>query len=496
MKFIRLHDPLLGYLFEDDDIVAIDKPYGFNAHTNDSKIEHSDFIQDGLIEIYEKNFDKKLHIIHRLDQTTTGVMIFGKSTESAKKYAEFFFNRQVKKTYYFITKAKTEQKQFTIDKIIIHKGKELEAKTNLSFVKTDGKFSLWKANPLTGRNHQIRIHAEHAGISILGDEKYNGARFPFLCLHNQRIEFPNGILIESKAPTYFENLSLLQDELSTSLHFEADRRKRLFPELSKPDTSAHFDEKSVRLVHNLNQSQRPGFTADLTDISLVVSWFRPSLSDLEKSKLETFAAAINRELIVTEVKKEIPIAFPTNHRLHRNWIEKNASDKSVLSLFSQNGDFSLAAARGFASSVVSVELSKSQLNHTKQQFLKYQIDESRSKFLCRDSYSFIEQCKARGTKFDLIICEAPTFYRREKGVFRIEKDLEGLLGSSLACLNPKGVLLLSTTTQDMFIDDLRRLIERQQNLGFNFELSCILPSMDFETPEQRANLKSFFIRRL
>ena len=95
MKFLRLSDPLLSVLFENEDIIAIDKPYGFNAHTNDSKVEHSEFIQDGLIEIYEKQLQKKMHIIHRLDQTTTGVMIFGKSAESAKKYAEYFFNREV-----------------------------------------------------------------------------------------------------------------------------------------------------------------------------------------------------------------------------------------------------------------------------------------------------------------------------------------------------------------------------------------------------------------
>ena len=104
MNFLRLQDKLLSVLFENDDIIAIDKPYGFNAHTNDSKIEHSEFIQDGLIEIYEKQMGIKLHIIHRLDQTTTGVMIFGKSADSAKKYAEYFFNRLVKKTYLFITK--------------------------------------------------------------------------------------------------------------------------------------------------------------------------------------------------------------------------------------------------------------------------------------------------------------------------------------------------------------------------------------------------------
>jgi len=91
MKFLRLPDPLLSVLFEDSDIIAIDKPYGFNAHTNDSKVEHSDYIQDGLIEIYEKQLNCKLHIIHRLDQTTTGVMIFGKSVESAKKICRLFF---------------------------------------------------------------------------------------------------------------------------------------------------------------------------------------------------------------------------------------------------------------------------------------------------------------------------------------------------------------------------------------------------------------------
>jgi len=154
MKFIRLPDYLLSTLFEDDDIIAIDKPYGFNAHTNDSKLEHSDAIEDGLIEIYEKQRRSKLHIIHRLDQTTTGVMIFGKSAESAKKYAEYFFNRQVKKTYLFITQNKSQKKSALINQPIIHKAKELQAETGFQFIKKSENYELWQAFP--GRAAIIR----------------------------------------------------------------------------------------------------------------------------------------------------------------------------------------------------------------------------------------------------------------------------------------------------------------------------------------------------
>ena len=96
MNFLRLPDFLLSTLYEDNEIVAVDKPYGINSHTNDSKIGNSNFIQDGLIEIFEKQRGERLYIIHRLDQTTSGVIIFARSPEAAKKYAAYFFDRQVK----------------------------------------------------------------------------------------------------------------------------------------------------------------------------------------------------------------------------------------------------------------------------------------------------------------------------------------------------------------------------------------------------------------
>jgi 23S rRNA (cytosine1962-C5)-methyltransferase len=504
MKFLRLPDPLLSVLFEDEDIIAIDKPYGFNAHTNDSKIEHSQYIQDGLIEIYEKQLGRKLHIIHRLDQTTTGVMIFGKSVESAKKYAEFFFNRQVKKTYWFITKSKSKAKNFLINKTIVHKAKDLDAETDLVFLKSSPHFELWQANPHTGRNHQIRIHAEEAGIPILGDAKYNGATYAFLCLHNHRIEFPNGVVILSEPPVYFKNLNYLEDAGLARLFFEADRRLRLF-------SSAEANQ-CYRLVHAKNNSAHSNFTVDNFGANLVLN-YKDTFTDSDANRFAIFAKHLKKPIVykpqaVHWVAQENKMAYHIrtnsgqavglllNQRLQRNWVLNNSKEKSVLNLYAYTSTYSLAAALGGAKEVISVEASKNSLNWGRENFELNKVNHENLKFLLRDSLTFIEQCHSKNNKFDLIICDAPSFMRREKGFFKIEDDIEALLGACLKCLNQNGQLLFSTNYDNFFIDDIRNIILKvQKSLKIEkLEISCILPALDFELPDEKTNLKSFLIQ--
>ncbi len=519
MNFLRLSDILLTVLFENDDIIAIDKPYGFNAHTNDSKIEHSDFIQDGLIEIFEKQIEKKLHVIHRLDQTTTGVMIFGKSTESAKKYAEFFFNRQVKKTYLFITKSVSKNSSFLIDQEIIHKGKNLDAKTNLSILKKSKSFELWQANPHTGRNHQVRIHAKAAEISILGDSKYEGHSYPFLCLHNHKIEFPNSITITSKPPVYFDDLTILEDTQLAKMCFEADRRLRLFQNLA--DSNPCY-----RLIHNKNNAKDAGFFLDVFGPSMVLSWFKESWTESDFNRFTFLAKLMNKNITVrfsnksqlnilanhllqsakwTTTENEANFEIRTdsgnsvglflNQRLQRNWVFKNAVNKTVLNLFSHTGTFSLMAAHGKATTVTSVETNKAALNWSKQNFELNHLSLDKYTFLCRDSLSYIESASIKKQKFDLIICDAPSFIRCEKGVFKIENNLEDLIKNCLMCLNPNGHLLFSTTFDDFYIGSVQKIILKVQSLlKIQLEINCILPSLDFELPDEKANLKSFLIK--
>ncbi len=520
MKFLRLSDPLISVLFENEDIIALDKPYGFNTHTNDSKIEHSEFIQDGLIELLEKQFQQKLFIIHRLDQTTTGVIIFGKTAEAAKTYAEYFFDRLVKKTYLFITANKSSDAKFVIDKQIIHKGKELEAKTDLKFLKKSKNHELWQANPKTGRNHQIRIHAEAAGISILGDDKYGGSKYPFLCLHNRQIEFPNGIIIQSKPPEYFENLDLLEDETLAKALFEIDRRYRLFPEALKT-------EQSLRLAHI---KKEPGYTLDQLGKNLILNWQEEGWKEQELKSFSKLSAILKKPIFVrfpkaqlqispkaktelfeaTWISREENIRFEIkgeqatsgglflNQRLQRNWVKNHSKNKVVLNLFSGNCSLSVAAAVGLAKKVTSVDISKNALSWGRKNFELNGLSVEAHQFLNRDSITFLKQCLKKDQKFDLLICEAPSFARYERTVFKIEKNIEELLTSCLQGLNESGDLLFSTAFEGFVIDDLRQLILKvQKSLRLQgLEVFSILPALDFELPDERAILKSFLIRKM
>ncbi len=529
MNFIRLSDYLLSVLFEDDDILAIDKPYGFNAHTNDSKIEHSDFIEDGLIEIYEKQRGQRLHIIHRLDQTTTGVMIFGKSVESAKKYADFFLQRKVHKTYWFLTKSESTVDSFLIDQKIVHKARELEAKTQLSCLKRSGGLELWQAKPLTGRNHQIRIHANAAQIPILGDAKYGGAVFPFLCLHNQKIEFPTGVVISSQAPVYFENLEYLETTDLAKCLFEMDRRLRLFG-------SAMSSDQCFRLVHNIQISEDPGFTIDHFGKILVLNWYRENWGDREIQNFTKFAAILQRPLtvrLVSEKAKSIPeapltiypphqptpvtpdwvahenqirfelrtdsgfsVGLPVHLRLQRQWLADHSRGKSVVILFANNGGFGVAAALGGASDVISIDAGKNALNWARKNFELNGLDVEKFKFFCRDSITFLDQSQSKQSKFDVIVCDAPSFQKREKKIFKIKTELESLLKVCLSCLSANGELLFSTTFDGFLIQDIHKaILSVQKTLKIqNLEINSLLPALDFELPGARVNLKSFLIR--
>ena len=518
MNFLRLNDKLLSVLFENEEILAIDKSYGINAHTNDSKIGNSDFIQDGFIEIYEKNFGNKLHIVHRLDQTTTGVMIFAKSAEAAKKYAAFFFDRLVKKTYLFITNAVCDKSEFSINKVIIHKGRELDAETDFKKLKTQAGFTLWQANPHTGRNHQIRIHAKEAGISILGDELYGGANYTFLSLHNQRIEFPDGIVINSKPPVYFEDLAVLKNPTLAHAMFEADRRIRLFAKAA-PD-------ECFRLVH-----KDLGYSIDQFGKYLALSSYSDKWTDSDQKTFLALSEHLQKPMLVrlmpdrgrdplhkerfhiggdiepVWLAREGAIQYEMradsgqsyglflDQRLQRQWVLANAKGKDVLNLFAYTCGFSAAAALGGASQVTSVDTNKNVLNWGRKNFEVNGIDPAAHRFLLRDSIDYLDQCAKKEIKFDLIICDPPSFSRGEKGVFKIENSLEPLLKKCLACLKPGGDLLFSTNFENFYIDDIRKsILKVKGELGLQMQINNILPALDFELAGQKTVLKSFLLR--
>jgi 16S rRNA G966 N2-methylase RsmD len=494
MQFKRLHDPLMKVLFENDEIVAVDKSYGISSHTNDSKVGNEGYIQHGLIELFEIQLGHKLHIVHRLDRTTTGVIVFAKTLEAATKFQGYFRNRETQKTYLFVTASQVSQSSFHSRTPIVVKGSELHAETSFTKLSRSKGFDLWQANPRTGRNHQIRIHADEVGIPLLGDTTYGGARFPFICLHNKRISFPGELSIESSEPDYFRNLKLLEDERTAVTFFELDRRRRIFGQRTSPLRLApgiDFYGRVLTATQNtLNDLSR---IADLEAGDTIVykddHWEPTAKTDwsVDESgmKFEIRAGA------------SLSLGLSLEQRILRNWIRENSRARDVLVLFAANGTASVAATLGGAKSVTAVELKKSALDWSRRNFELNSVEPATVKIFARDPISFVNQSAEKQTTYDLIVCDVPSFLRREKKVFKIESDLEALLTDCLKSLTEYGAFVFSTTTSTLKIGDLRSVIESAaRNAGCpGIEISNLLPSLDIALPGEPTSVKIFLLKK-
>ena len=201
-------------------------------------------------------------------------------------------------------------------------------------------------------------------------------------------------------------------------------------------------------------------------------------------------------------------------------MRENAKDKSVLNLFSYTGGFSVNAALGGAKEVVTVDVSANFLEWSKVNFsingleipkageapaerpkLDYKSLMSnepvkpRYEFWLQDSLLFLKGTTKRKRKFDLIICDPPSFGRSKSGTFSISKNYEELLVHCLYCLGKGGFLMFCTNYEKWTMADLIKNIQRLKN-QFNFTiLSSPGRCLDFELPDEEPLMKSIVLRK-
>lgn len=175
-------------LFEDSDLLVLDKPIGL-AVQGGSKIKHH---IDGLLNSYMKK-GVKPRLCHRLDRDTSGVLVLGKTADATRALTKQFQNHDVQKTYWALTNPAPELPNGTINapiaKAFIKGDSEMmvhdedngkDAITDFEIIERAGKDVAFVAfYPKTGRTHQIRVHAKIMGAPLLGDYKYNDNPMPF-----------------------------------------------------------------------------------------------------------------------------------------------------------------------------------------------------------------------------------------------------------------------------------------------------------------------------
>ncbi len=211
-------------LFEDENLIAINKPSGL-ATQGGSLIDIS--IDDFLT---AKNLapnnpkGQKLQLVHRLDKDTSGILLIAKNSKSAEFLTDAFRNKTIKKTYLALVNGEFKKTNGVINiplrKQLTGKNEKVrpdftdgkEAITEFKMLKNFGDHALLELNPLTGRTHQIRVHCKEIGHPVLNDIKYGGRDVvrkdicKRLCLHAKKIEiadyFGKSLKIETTEPEF------------------------------------------------------------------------------------------------------------------------------------------------------------------------------------------------------------------------------------------------------------------------------------------------------
>ena len=221
-------------LYEDAQLLVLNKPCGLAVHAGSG-------VKVGVIEALRalRPETPGLELAHRLDRETSGVLVLAKDRPTLMELHELLRGDGVKKTYLTLVQGNWPDKLSKVDapleKNTLRGGERLvevrlDGKPSLTLFRVVKRFAestLVEASPVTGRTHQIRVHAAHAGHPIAGDDKYGDAAFDRslkssgltrLFLHAARIEIPRvgkGLLkIEAPLPV---ELSRVVDALTAAL---------------------------------------------------------------------------------------------------------------------------------------------------------------------------------------------------------------------------------------------------------------------------------------
>jgi 23S rRNA pseudouridine955/2504/2580 synthase len=179
----RSRQLLSAILYEDERLMAVNKPSGMAVHGGSG-------LSWGLIEAMRalRPEDQELELVHRLDRETSGCLLLCKRRSTLRELHRLIREKTMDKRYLCLLIGDIQRKELRVDaplrKNLLHSGERVvrvdpaggkPASTIFRPLRRLGDFVLAEAELLTGRTHQIRVHAAHSGRPVAGDEKYGDA---------------------------------------------------------------------------------------------------------------------------------------------------------------------------------------------------------------------------------------------------------------------------------------------------------------------------------
>ena len=214
----------LNIIYEDEDIIVINKPYGLLYIATEKEKEYTlyHFVSSYL---KTKNKNNKVYIIHRLDKDTSGVVMFAKNLKTKNLFQNNWDELIRNRCYYAVINGNLDKKEGTIKEYLIENDKSFMvhstpnkkdgklAITDYKVLKENKNYSLLDINIKTGRKNQIRVAMKNLGTPIVGDKKYGDGKSLInrMALHQYKLELfdprtNKKIMFKAEMPTSFKKL--------------------------------------------------------------------------------------------------------------------------------------------------------------------------------------------------------------------------------------------------------------------------------------------------
>jgi 23S rRNA (cytosine1962-C5)-methyltransferase len=536
-------------LYEDDHLLVVSKPAGLNTHAP------SPYAGEGLYDWLRHREVRwaKLAIVHRLDKETSGVMIFAKSPLANRSLTAQFTDRSVRKKYVLLTNRPVRPKELKVESTIaragdryvsrpLHAG-EQRAETHFRLIGESeapdqglpggnpntenrgpkegrsakpearrgegevGRHEMVEAEPLTGRTHQIRVHAAEKGFPILGDTLYGGTPAPRVFLHAAeltlrhpasgeemtfRAPLPQGQPSASSAGQAMASDGLRW--LTNPLPCLALREALIEPECTN----------AYRVIHGASDGWPGWYVERLGDFLLSQS--ERVLQPAQREELARLSQAFSahgayHKTLTRQVCRAAPAeaspqpimgeAAPGHFTIRENGVQFELSfaegysvglfldqrdnrrrlltrhvdagfpplpgspqlpiaDRKwqILNTFAYTCGFSVCAAKAGARTT-SLDLSKKSLDWGRRNFALNHLEADGHDFLYGDAFDWLRRLTRKQRLYDVVLLDPPTFSQsKESGVFRADKDYGRLVTAALPLLKSGGVLFASTNTAD------------------------------------------------
>lgn len=489
---LTLNDSMKLHYKQVKDIIFIDKPAGFEV--------------SGLAKCFGNVLQRELFPAFAATAEVTGCQVFCENKDIAKSLEQKIASPECKKIHWLVTASVSAEPEYRSNQERLH----------FQRIKRSPFFELWQVEG--GRGDEIRAAAAEIGLPILGDSNFGGARFPLLCLHFAELHIPEYEAWVTPPPRILERLALLLDPALSKLVMAVDCRQRLYNFLP-------HREQTLRLAHGESDDLR----LDLLGPVLWGQWYNendPSPRDLQR--IEILATLLSRKFYLrkmpnrgkdpiskqewsspeapsdwTALEGDMKFQF-SNHRgisaglfldqrQNRQFVRENSNKKRVLNLFAYTCGFSVAAALGGATEVVSVDVSRDFLEWGKENFSLNNLSSEGYEFFKQDVMLFLRGALKRSRQFDLIICDPPSFGRSSDSVFSLERDFGDLVSLCEQLLSPGGYLLFCCNLEKWSSQVLERKFRQQTHL-------LVQPSprraLDYERPDQNFAMKTALMQKI